>query len=62
MVQSKGKRIIIRIIYLKKNSYDDIWAVTSKKGAEPVGEKISNLADGFERYMNGYYFEAPVRN
>jgi len=40
-------------------SYDDIWAVTSKKGAEPVGEKISNLADGFERYMNGYYFEAP---
>ena len=43
-------------------SYDDIWSVTSKKGPEPVGEKISNLANGFERYMNGYYYESPVRN
>ena len=41
--------------------YDDIWSVTSKKGPEPVGEKISNLANGFERYMNGYYYESPVR-
>jgi len=39
-------------------TYDDIWSKTSKKGPEPVGDKISNLADGFERYMNGYYFEA----
>jgi len=41
-------------------TYDDIWAATSKKGPEEIGTKISTLADGFERYMTGYYYEAPV--
>jgi len=39
-------------------TYDDIWSATSKKGPEEIGSKISTLADGFERYMTGYYYEA----
>lgn len=38
--------------------YDDIWEATSKKNTDPVDEKITNLADGFERYMTEYYYEA----
>lgn len=39
-------------------SFDDIWSATSKKADGEVGTKIEVLADGFERYMETYYYEA----
>ena len=40
--------------------YDDIWKSTKQSAKGTVPEKLRILEDGFERYMNEYFYVAKV--
>ena len=61
MAQSTGdSSLILRRIVTQMFSFDDIWSATSEKADGEVDTKIQVLADGFQRYMNKFYYEAQV--
>ena len=41
-------------------SYDDIWKSTKQSAKGTVPDKLRVLEDGFERYMNEYFYVAKV--
>ena len=40
--------------------YDDIWKATKQSAKGTVPDKLRVLEDGFERYMNEYFYVAKV--
>ena len=40
--------------------YDDIWKSTKQSAKGTVPDKLKILEDGFERYMNEYFYVAKV--